>query len=162
MKEKIYEASKGFSTDFEVSADFSKKYVPLPTGGYIFEMTKAYIDPTNAVCKITFETLEGVKHVEKYGLINEEGEIVQGAVNAVARIIAGALQIDVPMVNNKNLKKCIGRYIFGEIIHQKYNGRIYDHIDTFSIEAANGFNDADYVMKDPDEDSEDVEVEDAE
>ena len=104
MKEKIYEATKGFSTDFEVSADFSKKYVPLPTGGYIFEITKAYIDPTNAVCKITFETLEGVKHVEKYGLINEEGEIVQGAVNAVARIIAGALQTDVSNVKRPYIR----------------------------------------------------------
>lgn len=162
MKEKLYEANKGFSADFEVSADFSKKYVPLPKGGYIFEIIKAYIDPTNSVCKINFETEEGIKHVEKYGLINEEGEIVQGAVNAVARIIAGALQIDVPMVNNKNLKKCIGRYIFGEIIHQKYNGRIYDHIDTFSIESSDGVNDCDYVTKDLEEESEDVEVEEAE
>lgn len=161
MKEKVYEATKGFSTDFEVSSDFSKKYVPLPKGGYIFEITKAYIDPTNGVCKIDFETDEGIKHVEKYGLINDEGEIVQGAVNAVARVIAGALQIDVPKVNNKNLKKCEGRYIYGEIIHQKYNGRIYDHIDTFSVESADGFNDADYVIEDTDE-AEVGEVEDEE
>ena len=32
-----------------------------------------------------------------------------------------------------------------------YNGRIYDHIDSFSIEEAEGFNDADYVVEEADE-----------
>ena len=152
MKEKIYAATASFSTDFAVSADFSKKYVPLQKGGYIFKIIKAYIDPTNSECKMEFEICDGTKHVEKYALVNEkDGTLNQGAINAVGRVIAGALQIDIPTVNNKSLKKCVGRFIYGEIIHQMYNGRIYDHIDSFSIEEAEGFNDADYVVEEADE-----------
>ena len=119
-------------------------YVPMEEGRYVFRIDKFEITGNGRICRGTFCTADGVTHYEKYKFYDAQDNIRPNVVTSVARIIAGALQWDdVPKdFDETTVKKCEGRYIEADIIYSEAgedDPRIYDHINCYSIEPADGF-----------------------
>ena len=42
-------------------------------------------------------------------------------------------------ITEKSVENCVGRYIMADVRHSEYNGRVFDHLDSYSIEPAEGY-----------------------
>ena len=133
---------------FTFKVEKESTYVPMEEGRYVFRIDKFEGTSNGRICRGTFCTGDGVNHYEKYKFYDGEGNFNSKSINSVARIIAGALQLDdVPKdFDETQVKKCVGRYIEADIIYSEAgeeDPRIYDHINCYSIEPADGFTDMD-------------------
>ena len=132
-------------------------YTPMPEGRYAFCIENFEINKSGRVCKGKFVTEDGTIHTETYRFYDQSGQLRSNFVNSVAYIIGGALQLDSPPAeyDETDVAKCAGRYIEADIVHtEDEEGRVYDHIDCFSVESADGFTDAD--MEEAEEAGEDT------
>lgn len=124
---------------FKVPSD--EAYVPMAEGTYVFRIKEFTINKDGTQCKGVFVTKDGEKLVEKYNFFDENEEVRPSVVMSLARVIAGAMDMDkLPAtVTEKNVENCVGRYITADVRHSEYNGRVFDHIDSYSIEPAEGY-----------------------
>ena len=127
--------------NFTVPSD--EAYVPMAEGTYVFRIKEFTINKDGTQCKGVFVTKDGEKLVEKYNFFDENEEVRPSVVTSLARVIAGAMDMDkLPAtVTEKNIEKCVGRYITADVRHSEYNGRVFDHIDSYSIKPADGYAD---------------------
>ena len=124
---------------FTVPSD--EAYVPMAEGTYVFRIKEFTINKDGTQCKGVFVTKDGEKLVEKYNFFDENEEVRPSVVTSLARVIAGAMDMDkLPAtVTEKNVENCVGRYITADVRHSEYNGRVFDHIDSYSIKPADGY-----------------------
>ena len=88
----------------------------IPEGWYVFKITKATYDEDFGEVKIELTTKNGLKHVERYGLLNANGDVNEGATKAFSYMARKAL-------NNPNLDEIdeqdlVGCYLKAEIVHK--------------------------------------------
>jgi len=91
-------------------------FTPIPEGEHIFKITKSTYDEDFGKLEIEMVTQSGQKHIEKFFLINNEGEINEGALNAFSYLAKTAL-------NNFNLDEIehddiVGCYIRCKVEHE--------------------------------------------
>lgn len=91
-------------------------FTPIPEGEHIFKITKSTYDEDFGKLEIEMVTQSGQKHIEKFFLINNEGEINEGALNAFSYFAKTAL-------NNFNLDEIehddiVGCYIRCKVEHE--------------------------------------------
>lgn len=89
----------------------------IPEGWYIFKITKVTYDEDFGEIKVELTTKDGLKHTERYGLLNANGEVNEGATKAFSYMARVAL-------NNPNLdtiddQDLVGCYMKAEIVHKE-------------------------------------------
>lgn len=89
----------------------------IPEGWYVFKITKATYDEDFGEVKIELTTKEGLKHTERYGLLNKNGEINEGATKAFSYMARVALNN--PSVEEIDEQDLVGCYIKAEIVHKE-------------------------------------------
>lgn len=90
-------------------------YTPIPEGPHIFKITKSTYDEDYGKLEVELVTAEGMKHTERYSLINDLGEINEGANKAFSFFAKTAL-------NNFNLEEIdtddiVGCYVEANVKH---------------------------------------------
>jgi len=89
----------------------------IPEGKHVFKVTKCTYDEDFGKLEVELTTASGQKHIERFSLINDLGEINEGAQKAFSFFAKTCL-------NNYNLDEIdtddlVGRYIKAEVIHRK-------------------------------------------
>lgn len=92
-------------------------YTPIPEGEHIFKITKSTYDEDFGKLEVEMVTASGQKHIERYSLITNAGEINEGALRAFSYMAKTAL-------NNFNLDEIdhediVGCYIKAVVEHEK-------------------------------------------
>lgn len=92
-------------------------FTPIPEGEHIFKITKSTYDEDFGKLEIEMVIASGQKHIERYSLIRNDGEINEGALNAFSYFAKTAL-------NNFNLDEIdhedlVGCYIKATVEHEK-------------------------------------------
>jgi hypothetical protein len=95
----------------------SKGFSLIPEGWHDFKITGVEYDERFGKMEIQLVTKAGQKHTERYMLLDNNGEINQGGVNAFsyfARVAMNDFQID--SIDHEDL---VGKFIRGKIEHTK-------------------------------------------
>ncbi len=92
-------------------------FTPIAEGDHIFKITKSTYDEDFGKLEIEMVIASGQKHIERYSLIRNDGEINEGALNAFSYFAKTAL-------NNFNLDEIdhndlVGCYIKATVEHEK-------------------------------------------
>lgn len=92
-------------------------YTPIPEGEHVFKITKSTYDEDFGKLEVEMVTASGQKHIERYSLITNDGEINEGAQKAFSYMAKTAL-------NNFNLEEIdtddiVGCYIKAVVEHDK-------------------------------------------
>lgn len=92
-------------------------FTPIAEGEHIFKITKSTYDEDFGKLEIEMVIASGQKHIERYSLIRDDGEINEGALNAFSYFAKTAL-------NNFNLDEIdhndlVGCYIKATVEHEK-------------------------------------------
>ena len=92
-------------------------FTPIPEGEHIFKITKSTYDEDFGKLEVEMITASGQKHIERFSLITNEGEVNEGALNAFSYFAKTAL-------NNFNLDEIdhediIGCYMKCTVEHEK-------------------------------------------
>ena len=92
-------------------------FTPIAEGEHIFKITKSTYDEDFGKLDVEMVTSSGQKHIEKFSLINNEGEINEGALNAFSFFAKTAL-------NNFNLDEIdhediVGCYMKCKVEHEQ-------------------------------------------
>lgn len=91
-------------------------YTMIPEGSYIFKITKVVYDEEYGDMRIEMVTKNGLKHTERFGLLDKNGEVSEGAMKAFSYTARVAL-------NNPNLdiideQDLVGCYIKATVVHK--------------------------------------------
>lgn len=92
-------------------------FVIIPEGRRTFKIIEIKYDSDFGKMTIALVTAEGMKKIERYTLLNNEGEYNEKAVNAFsyfARIAMGNLQLE--EIEEQDL---VGKFISAEVVHTK-------------------------------------------
>ncbi len=92
-------------------------FTPIAEGEHIFKITKSTYDEDFGKLELEMVIASGQKHIERYSLIRNDGEINEGALNAFSYFAKTAL-------NNFNLDEIdhedlVGCYIKATVEHEK-------------------------------------------
>lgn len=92
-------------------------FTPIAEGEHIFKITKSTYDEDFGKLEIEMVIASGQKHIERFSLIRNDGEINEGALNAFSYFAKTAL-------NNFNLDEIdhedlVGCYIKATVEHEK-------------------------------------------
>lgn len=92
-------------------------FTPIAEGEHIFKITKSTYDEDFGKLEIEMTIASGQKHIERFSLIRNDGEINEGALNAFSYFAKTAL-------NNFNLDEIdhndlVGCYIKATVEHEK-------------------------------------------
>jgi len=95
----------------------SEGFTPIPEGEHVFKIVESNYDEDFGKLEVKMVTKSGRKHTERYSLINNDGEINQGAQNAFSYFAKTAL-------NNFNLEEIdtediVGCYVKATVKHDK-------------------------------------------
>ena len=96
-------------------------FTPIAEGEHIFKITKSTYDEDFGKLEIEMVIASGQKHIERFSLIRNDGEINEGALNAFSYFAKTAL-------NNFNLDEIdhedlVGCYIKATVEHEKVPSR---------------------------------------
>lgn len=89
----------------------------IPEGWYIFKITKVTYDEDFGELKIELVTKNGLKHTERYGLLDKNGEVNEGATKAFSYMARVALNN--PSLDEIDEQDLVGCYIKAEIVHKQ-------------------------------------------
>lgn len=133
----------------------------IPEGDHIFKIIEVDYDEDFGKMQITMVTKSGMKHTERFSLINNDGETNTGALGAYSYFAKTAL-------NNYNLDEIdsddiVGCYIGATVTHEEYEskktkGRMLKAVRLNDYIVASGF-DSD-TSDDEFEDDEDDDLDD--
>ena len=87
----------------------------IPEGEHIFKITDVKWDEDFGKLEITMETSNGYKHIERFSLINQEGEINEKANNAYSFFARTALNN--PSLDEIEHTDLIGCYMAAVVTH---------------------------------------------
>lgn len=92
-------------------------FTPIPEGEHIFKITKSTYDEDFGKLEIEMVTQSGQKHVERFHLINNEGEVNEGALNAFSYFAKTALNnFNLDEIDHADIEGC---YIKATVVHNK-------------------------------------------
>jgi len=95
----------------------SEGFSPIPEGENIFKITKVTYDEDFGKLEAELVTASGQKHIERFSLINNEGEINEGALNAFSFFAKTALNnFNLDEIDHNDLAGC---YIKATVSHTK-------------------------------------------
>lgn len=93
----------------------------VPEGKHIFKITKVETKDDFGKVVITLVTENGAKHVERYSLMNKDGEWVDGAINAFSIFVKTALNdFTLEEIDTSEIDKLVGHYIAAVVTHEEY------------------------------------------
>lgn len=90
-------------------------FVLIPEGSYVFRITGAKYDETFGKLEVYMETQKGLKHTERFSLMNKNGEPNERALAAFSFFAKTALQ-DYRM-NSIDHTDLVGHYIKAQVVH---------------------------------------------
>jgi hypothetical protein len=89
----------------------------IPEGEHIFKIVKSNYDEDFGKLEIEMVTQSGQKHVEGFRLINNEGEVNEGALNAFSYFAKTALNnFNLDEIDHADIEGC---YIKATVVHNK-------------------------------------------
>lgn len=91
-------------------------YTMIPEGTYIFKVNKVTYDETFGDMKIELITKEGLKHTERFGLLDKNGEVSEGAMKSfsyTARVLLNNPSLD--EIDDQDL---VGCYMKANVVHK--------------------------------------------
>nr|DAJ08060.1 MAG TPA: Protein of unknown function (DUF669) [Caudoviricetes sp.] len=114
----------------------------IPEGTYVFKITAVKWDEDFGKLEISLETANGYKHIERFSLLTEDGEVNEKANNAYSFFARTALNN--PSLDEIEHNDLVGCYIKATVEHDKKPNR-NDPAKTMTFvklgdkEAASGF-----------------------
>ena len=93
------------------------EFTRIPEGTYIFKVHKVTYDEDFGEIKIDLITEKGLKHTERFGLLDKNGETCEPAVKAfsyTARVL-----LNNPYVEEIDEQDLVGCYMIATVIHEK-------------------------------------------
>lgn len=107
-----------------ITLSASSGFTLIPEGTHIFKVTGVTYKKLYGKMEVYLETKEGLKHTERYSLMDKNGQDNQGVLNAFSYFAKCALNnFDATDIDTDDL---IGRYIECEVTHDvqpKQNGK---------------------------------------
>lgn len=114
-------------------------FKPLPEGTYIFKVSKVEYKEDFGKMSVTFETKEGRKLTERYNLLNSDGSVNEGAMNAFSAMAEAVL--DVSTGTEIDEQDLLGKFIKSNVVHtEDAKGNTYAHLG-YEKEHAESFDD---------------------
>ncbi len=87
-------------------------FTPIPKGEHVFKITKSTYDEDFGKVEIDMVTVDGKKHIERFSLIRNDGEINEGALNAFSYFAKTALNnFNVEEIDPADLEGCYMRCV---------------------------------------------------
>jgi len=119
-------------------------FTPIPEGEHIFKIVKSNYDEDFGKLEIEMVTQSGQKHVERFHLINNEGEVNEGALNAFSYFAKTALNnFNLDEIDHTDIEGC---YIKATVVHNKQPSnkdpnKIVTFVNLKEYSVASGFED---------------------
>lgn len=90
-------------------------YTPIPEGTHIFKITEVTYKETFGKLEVKMETAKGLKHTERFSLLDAKGKPNEGAYNAFSFFAKTALDdFELTEIDHEEL---VGRFIECEVEH---------------------------------------------
>lgn len=99
----------------------SNGFTLIPEGMHVFKITKVEYDETFGKLLVNMETSNGSKHIERFSLLDKNGEPNSSAFNAFSYFARNALN-DFSS-NDVDPDELVGRYIEAEVTHTELPSR---------------------------------------
>lgn len=133
----------------------------IPEGVTTFKIVGAKYDEDFGKLEIEMQTKSGLKHTEKYSLLNKDGEVNQKAVNAFSYMAKAALNnFNLDVIDHEDI---IGCYVTATVTHNEYERRdgkgLGKSVNLWDFIPAAGFGTGESKLKEKaveDEDDEDL------
>lgn len=117
----------------------------IPEGTHVFQIVKAVYKEDFGKLEITMQTVTGQKHVERFSLLNKDGEPNEGAYNAFSYFAKTALgDFSLTEIDHEDL---VGCFIRCEVTHEEVEsntkpGKMLKFARLGDKEPADGFDEA--------------------
>lgn len=124
----------------------------IPEGSHVFKISKVDYKEEYGKMEVTLETIDGLKHIERFNLLRNDGEVNEGAMNAFSFFAKTALNdFQVREIDEQDL---VGHYIRCNVRHEsvdsnKYPGKMTTFVRLDDKESADGFDDIDIPFDTP-------------
>ena len=118
-------------------------FTPIDEGEYIFQIYQVEDDETFGIYKVHLVTADGLTHVERFYILNDDGSIREGALGRLSYLAKCALN-DFDRDGDWATQEIVGCYIRGEIVHKatestKTTGKTVTFVNLGEINPAEGF-----------------------
>lgn len=129
----------------------SNQFTLIPEGTHIFKITAVEYKPDFGKLNVTMETKNGEKHIERFTLINAQGQPNNGGINAFTFFARTALQdFSILEIDHTDL---VGKFIKCAVTHNKVastkkEGEFVTFVQLGDKAQANGFDDTPVEKKD--------------
>lgn len=99
----------------------SSGYQMIPEGTYTFKIEAVSYDENFGKLDVTLKTENGLTHHEKYNLLNDQGEVVEGAIISFTYLAKAALNNpDLTQVDPNDL---VGHFFAATVEHEPYESK---------------------------------------
>ncbi len=114
----------------------------IPEGTHVFKITEVNYKEDFGKMEVVMQTAKGQKHIERFSLLNKDGESNQGGLNAFSYFAKTAL--DDFTVKDIDDQELVGHFIRCEVEHEevesnKTPGKMLKFVRLGDKEAADGF-----------------------
>ena len=97
-------------------------FTPIPKGEHVFKITKSTYDEDFGKVEIDMVTVDGKKHIERFFLIRNDGEINEGALNVFSYFAKTALNnFNVEEIDPADLEGCYMRCVVDHDVQPNKN-----------------------------------------
>lgn len=146
-----------------VKITLSNPYTLIPEGTHIFKITGVEYKPDFGKLNITMENKKGDKHIERFTLINAQGQPNNGGINAFTFFARTALQDYV--VSEIDHTDLVGKFIKCTVTHNKAlstkkEGEFVTFVQLGDKSIANGFEEDTSSTPTPKKKSTDINLDD--
>ena len=123
----------------------------IPEGSHVFKISKVDYKEEYGKMEVTLETVDGLKHIERFSLLRPDGETNPGAMNAFSYFAKVALNdFTVKEIDEQDLvghfMRCVVRH--EEVESTRYPGQTTKFVRLDDKEPADGFEDIDIPFDD--------------
>lgn len=122
--------------------DLTEGFSLIPKGTHVFQIVKVNYKEDFGKMEITMQTATGQKHVERFSLLNKDGEPNEGGLNAFSYFAKVALNdFSLTEIDHEDL---VGHFIRCEVDHEEVEsnrtpGKMLKFVRLGDKEAADGF-----------------------
>lgn len=123
----------------------SEGFSLIPKGTHVFEITGVNYKEDFGKMEITMQLASGQKHVERFSLLNKEGEPNQGGLNAFSYFAKVALNdFDLTEIDHEDLVGCFIRceVDYEEVESNRTPGKMLKFVRLGDKEPADGYDEA--------------------
>lgn len=136
----------------------------IPEGTHVFKITEVNYKEDFGKMEVVMQTAKGQKHIERFSLLNKDGEPNQGGLNAFSYFAKTAL--DDFTVKDIDDQELVGHFIRCEVEHEevesnKTPGKMLKFVRLGDKEAADGFDEEEVAPAAPKQQSKPAKTEPA-